>query len=125
MNDDTRQRVEARPKMTSPTLLADRHLARYGAGVAETGALLATPIRVLLISVEAGLHRRRAPRFASGDERQRSRRVERTRAGGASHGFFLPAGPRNDRFASHRTTFLTGFNADHRVMLLPDECIMS
>jgi hypothetical protein len=111
--------------MTAFGLPADRPLERRAAGIAETSAPLAPPSRVRPISVEAGLHRTDAPRFAAGDERQRSRRVERARAGDASHRFLFPAGPRYDRFASHRTTFLTGLNADHRVMLLPDECTMS
>jgi len=125
VNDDQRQGVETRPGMTAPGLLADGRLGRHAAGIAETGTPRASPIRAPLISVEAGLHRTDAPCFAAGDERQRSRRVERARAGDASHRFLFPAGPRDDRFASHRTTFLTGLNADHRVMLLPGECIMS
>jgi hypothetical protein len=125
VDDDQRQGVEARPGMTAFGLLADGPSERRVAGIAETGAPWASPIRVRPISVEAGLHRTDAPRFAAGDERQRSRRVERAWAGDAGRRFLFPAGPRYDRFASHRTTFLTGLNADHRVMLLPDECIMS
>jgi sugar lactone lactonase YvrE len=104
--------------------VADGQWERYGAGGAETGAARPTPIRAVRL-IEAGLHRSRRARVAAGDERQRSGRVERTRDRHAGRRFLLSVGSRQGWFASHRTTFLTGSGTDHRVMRLPDECIMS
>lgn len=129
----------ANPAWGEPTLgtiaggelvyVADGQWERYGAGGAETGAARPTAIRAVSLRdpplVEAGLHRACAPRGAAGDERQRSGRVERARGGGAGGRFLLSAGSRDGQFASHRTTFLTGSSADHRVVRPPDECIMS
>ena len=127
----------ANPAWGEPTLgtiaggellyVADGQWERYGPGGAEAGAARPTAIRAVRLggSVEAGLHRARAPRVAAGDERQRSGRVERALDGGAMSRLFLPAGPRGHGFASHRTTFLTGFGTDHRLMRLPDACLMS
>jgi sugar lactone lactonase YvrE len=105
--------------------IADGQWERYGAGGAETGAARPTAIRSVRISVEAGLHRARGPRVVGADEGQRSRRGGRALDDRAGRRFFLSAGPRDDRFASHRTTFLTGFGTDHRVIGPPDECTMS
>src|SRR5258706_1676742 len=76
-------------------------------------------------SVETGLHRTRVPRAGAADERQGSGLGERAMRDRARGRLFLIAGRRNDGFASHRTTFLTGSGADHRVKRPPDECIMS
>lgn len=129
----------ANPAWGEPTLgviagrellyVADGQWERYGAGGAETGPARPTPIRAVRLMavrlIKAGLHRTRAPRVAAGDERQRSGRVERARDRHASRRFLLSVGSRQGRFASHRTTFLTGSGTDHRVMRLPDECTMS
>src|SRR5205085_8742785 len=99
-------------------------MKKSAAGVAAIGTRSAAPIRAGSLSVEAGFHRASAPRFALGDERQGTRRVKLARRGAACHRFLFPVGPRRDRFASHRTTFLTGSNTDHRVMPPPNECFM-
>ena len=128
----------ANPAWGEPTLgtiagnellyVADGQWERYAAGPIETGAPRPTPIRALALpgtSVEPGLHRSRGARIGTGDEGQRSRRVERAGEGGAGGRLVLSAGPRGQGFASHRTTFLTGSGADHRVIRVRHECIMS
>ena len=93
-----------------------------GAGGAETGAARPAAIRALRL-VEAGLHRVRRPGVVGADEGQRSGHGQRALADRAGGRLCLSAKPR--RFASHPTTFLTGFGTDHRVIRPPDECTMS
>ena len=110
--------------------VADGQWERYGAGGAATGAARPTPIRALTLRaggrlVEAGLHCARGTRVAIADQSQRAGDEHGAGGGGAARALVLPAGPRSHGFASHRTTFLTGFRADHRVRRPADECTMS
>jgi hypothetical protein len=84
-----------------------------------------TPAARPLRSIEAVLGHAGRPRLRAAHEGERDGDREQGRAGVAAGCLRLAFRPFGGGFASHRTTFLTGSGTEHRVIRLPDECIMS